>query len=77
MNKGKKNKKIIDFFYRTIWEGGDEKKVPYQWKLGEKEEYIRICEAVKVWGGIPLDVPWASGTNSYQEAKGLLGEMKN
>lgn len=73
MNKAKKNKKVVDFFYRIIWDGGDERKVPYQWKPGEKEEYVRVCEAVSGWGGIPLDVPWASGTNSFIKTKKSLG----
>lgn len=58
----------VDFFYRIVFEKGEEKKVPYEWKPGEEAEYKLICSMVKGWGGIPLDVNWAKGTNSYNEA---------
>lgn len=64
----RKKKKLVDFFYKTVFINGDEKKIPYEWKPGEKELYIKTCEAVKEWGGIPLDVPWASTTGSYLRA---------
>lgn len=34
------------------------------------EEYKTIC--LKLWGGIPLDVDWATGTTSYKEEKNNL-----
>lgn len=66
MKRGKK--KIVDYFYRIVHRNGDDIKIPYEFKPGEKEEYIATCEKVDGWGGIPLDVPWAKSTNSYIEA---------
>lgn len=61
-------KKKIDFFYKSIFKGGEEIVVPYDFKKGEKEEYIKVCENANGWGGIPLDVLWAKGTKVYQES---------
>lgn len=68
----KPKKKVIDFFYRIVFQDGDERKVPYVWADGEKKEYIKVCESVDGWGGIPLDVPWATSTNSYIATKNKL-----
>ena len=65
-------KKKIDFFYKIIFKGGEEIITPYDFKKGEKEEYIKICENAKDWGGIPLDVNWARGTKVYQESENNL-----
>lgn len=60
--------KTVDFFYHIVIQNDKEVKTPYPWKKGEKEKYFAVCNLVKCWGGIPLDVPWATSTNSYREA---------
>lgn len=64
----KKQKKCIDFFYKTAFIGGEETKGPYEWKQGEKEEYIKVVDLADGWGGIPLDVNWAKSSPIYAEA---------
>lgn len=42
------------------------KEQAFVFKSKQKEdEYIAIC--LTIWGGIPLDVPWAINTNIYKE----------
>jgi hypothetical protein len=48
--------------------GKDDKKVPYTFSSKkEYDEYLAVIEIIGIWGGIPCDVGWARGTNSYQE----------
>lgn len=68
MNKRKNKKGTVDFFYKTIWKDGDPVKVPYEFSPGEKDKYIQTCQKIPHWGGVPLHVPWAMSTNSYQDA---------
>ena len=50
--------------YYTI--GRNEEKLPFIFsRQSEEDEYVFICE--KLWGGVPMDVAWAQGTNSYKE----------
>lgn len=63
-----KNKKLFGDFYTTIHKNGEEIKIPYDWQSGEKEEYLKTCDIVEGWGGVPLDVAWAKSTIVYKEA---------
>lgn len=36
----------------------------------QKEKYVTICELT--WGGSPIDVDWAIGTNIYKEMEAKL-----
>ena len=43
----------------------DNKEITYVFKnKAEREQYIFICE--EIWGGVPVDVVWAMGTNPYK-----------
>jgi hypothetical protein len=43
-------------------------KIPYTFTKKEYEEYLAVIDLMGIWGGIPCDVGWARGTNSYQES---------
>jgi hypothetical protein len=73
----KKKKELFGDFYYTVFKNDQEIKTVYEWAVGEKEEYIRVCESVDGWGGIPLDVPWAKATQPYKDALAKINLPKN
>lgn len=63
MKKKKENKKLFGRYYQVI---ADEKKIEYNFPSKKAEnQYIDICK--KVWGGIPMEVLWAQGSQLYKD----------
>lgn len=52
-------------------------KVKYTFTKKEYDEYLAVIELMGIWGGVPCDVGWARGTNSYQEGLKLHNATSN
>lgn len=49
------------------------KELPFSFNnKAERQEYIAICEII--WGSVPCDVNWATGTDIYKKAKARYDE---
>ena len=48
------------------------KQIPYSEESLDFQKYKKIC--LRIWGALPLDITWATGTKIYQQAENKLNE---